>query len=149
MLAAIALAAAVCSAAACTGVPHIITPETHGLDDVRLTALLAAHALPATQNVSALLIGRTDALSYHLVQIRDREQPHIHATHDLVVTLLRGTGELYVNGEPRKMRAGDVAVVPHGTVHYFVNGDSAPAVAFVTFAPPYDAPDQVSVTPGP
>lgn len=135
------------SAAACTPVPRIITPATPRGDDSRLTAFLAAHPLPATQNISALPLGHTDALSYHLVQIRDREQPHIHAAHDLAVTLLRGRGQLYVHGEPQEMRPGDVAVVPRGTPHYFVNSDGAPAAAFVTFAPPYDGADQVPVTP--
>ena len=137
------------SATACTRVPHVITPATRGVDAVRLTALLAAHALPPGQNISALLIGRTDALSYYLVQIRDREQPHVHATHDLAVTLLKGKGQLYVDGESHEMRCGDVAVVPHGTPHYFVNADSAPAAAFVTFAPPYDGTDQVPTTAAP
>ena len=71
-----------------------------------------------------------------MVQIRDREQPHVHATHDLAVTLLHGAGCLYIRGTPHDMRPGDVALVPHGTPHYFVNAESAPAVAFVTFAPP-------------
>ncbi len=137
------------SAAACTHVPHIITPETRGVDDIRLTALLAAHVLPAGQNISALLIGRSDALSYHLVQIRDRERPHIHATHDLAVTLLRGRGQLYVDGVPQEMQSGDVAVVQRGTPHYFVNANSVPAAAFVTFAPPYDGTDQIPIAPGP
>jgi quercetin dioxygenase-like cupin family protein len=135
------------AAAACTRVPHIITPETRGVDDGRLTALLAAHPLPAGQNISALLVGHTEALSYYLVQIRDREQPHTHATHDLAVTLLKGKGQLYVDGAPQEMRCGDVAVVPHGTPHYFVNADSAPAVAFVTFAPAYDGSDQIPIAP--
>jgi mannose-6-phosphate isomerase-like protein (cupin superfamily) len=137
------------TAAACTRVPHIITPETRGVDDERVTAMLAAHSLPAGQNVSALLVGRTDALSYHLVQIRDRERPHIHATHDLVVALLKGKGQLFMDGRPREMRSGDVAVVPRGTPHYFVNTDSSPAAAFVTFAPPYDGTDQLPIAPGP
>jgi quercetin dioxygenase-like cupin family protein len=137
------------SGAACKPVPHIITPEARGVDEVRLTALLAAHPLPVGQNIRALLLGRTDALSCHLVQIRDRERPHIHATHDLAVTLLKGKGQLYVDGIPHEMRSGDVAVVPHGTPHYFVNADSAPAAAFVTFAPPYDGTDQIPIAPAP
>jgi quercetin dioxygenase-like cupin family protein len=127
----------------------VIAPQTPGNDDSSLTALLAAHPLPAGQNIVALLLGRTDTFSYHLVQIRDREQPHIHATHDLVVTLLRGKGQLYVRGEPREMQQGDVAVVPHGTPHNFVNANSTPAVAFVTFAPPYDGTDQVPMSAAP
>jgi mannose-6-phosphate isomerase-like protein (cupin superfamily) len=142
------IASVVLSGAACARAPHIITPETPAVDN-RLTDFLAAHPLPVGQNISALPLGRTDALSYHLVQIRDREQPHVHATHDLVVTLLRGSGQLYVRDEPQPMRCGDVAVVPRGTPHHFVNTGRAPAAAFVTFAPPYDGADQVPVAAGP
>ena len=41
------------------------------------------------------------------------------------------------------MRPGDVAVMPHATPHYFINTGAEPAAAFVVFAPPYDANDQV------
>ena len=109
--------------------------------------LLAASPLPDGQNIRAVALGHTEAMSYHLVQIRDREQPHVHATHDFTVTLLRGSGHLVVNGEAHPMRPGDVAVVPHGTPHYFVNDGSAPAVACISFAPPYDGTDQVPLAP--
>jgi quercetin dioxygenase-like cupin family protein len=131
--------------AACTRTPRIVAPEAQSIDHGSLAVLLAAHPLAATENINALPLGRTDAISYHLVQIRHREQPHIHTTHDLVVTLLRGKGRLFVRGEPHEMHPGDVAVVAHGTPHYFVNTDCAPSAAFVTFAPPYDGTDQVPV----
>jgi len=127
----------------CAATPSLTLPDAQGARSSALTALLAAHPLPDTQNISVLPLGRTEALSYHLVQIRDREQPHVHATHDLAVTLLRGSGRVYIHGAPHDMRPGDVAVVPRGVAHYFVNSDSTPAAAFVTFAPPYDGKDQV------
>ncbi len=106
---------------------------------------MAAHPLPPGANIRSLPLGRTEACSYHLVQVRDREAPHVHATHDLAVTVLRGHGQLYIRGEARPMEVGDVAVVPRGTPHYFVNSGAVPAAAFVTFAPPYDGKDQVPV----
>ena len=139
------LAVALAGIVSCAPAPRVIAPSADGGDLPSLDAVLAAHPLPEGQNISATLLGRTETLSYHLVQIRDREQPHLHATHDLVVMLLRGTGTLYRRGQPHPMRAGDVAVVPHGTPHYFVNATSSPGVAFVTFAPPYDGKDQVPV----
>jgi len=127
----------------CTPPPRVLLPNGQTASQASLSSMLAAHPLPAEQNISALPLGRTDALSFHLIQVRDREQPHLHAAHDLSVTVLRGTGRLYVAGEPHEMRPGDVAVVPRGTPHYFVNTASEPAVAFATFAPPYDGSDQV------
>ena len=121
----------------------MFVPDQYAAGGTGLEAILAAHPLPPGQNISALALGRTESCSYHLVQIRDREQPHVHAVHDLAVTVLRGTGRLYIRGEPRVMRPGDVAVVPHATPHYFVNTGADPAAAFVVFAPPYDGKDQV------
>jgi mannose-6-phosphate isomerase-like protein (cupin superfamily) len=131
----------------CTPAVHVIVPDTQGTRRTDVSTLLRTHPLPEGQNISALLLERTEFLSYHLVQIRDRESPHVHAKHDLVVTLLRGRGWLYIRDTPRKMRTGDIAVVGHGTPHFFVNSDSTPAAAFVTFAPPYDGADRVPVGP--
>jgi mannose-6-phosphate isomerase-like protein (cupin superfamily) len=128
-----------------TTTPHVFVPDQFAAGGTGLEAILAAHPLAPGQNISVLALGRTESCSYHLVQVRDRERPHVHATHDLVVTVLRGTGRLYIRGEPHAMQAGDVTVVPHATPHYFVNTGSEPAAAFVVFAPPYDGKDQVPV----
>jgi mannose-6-phosphate isomerase-like protein (cupin superfamily) len=107
--------------------------------------LVDAHPIPEGQNILPVLLGQTDTLSYHLIQIRDRESPHVHAHHDLVVTLLRGEGTLHLSGRAQPMRRGDVAVVPKRTPHFFVNTGARPAAAFVTFAPPYDGKDNVPI----
>lgn len=143
------IALVVLAVTACVPTPRIIVPHAGGDNADHLAALLANHPLAPDQNISATPLGKTEALSYHLVQIRDRERPHIHATHDLVVTLVRGSGHLYVRGEAREMGPGDVAVVVHGTPHYFVNTGGSPTVAFVTFAPPYDGTDQVPIAASP
>jgi quercetin dioxygenase-like cupin family protein len=129
----------------CTAAPHVILPSASGIERSDLDTLLATRPLGPTENIRAVLLGQTELVSYHLVQIRDRETPHVHAAHDLTVTLLRGKGVLHLRGTALEMRTGDAAVIPRGTPHYFINTDSAPAVAFVTFAPPYDGTDQVPV----
>jgi quercetin dioxygenase-like cupin family protein len=108
-------------------------------------ALLAAHALPESENIRSVPLGRTDALSNHLVQIRGQESPHVHAAHDLVVTLLRGNGELHVGQLVVPMHAGDTATIIRGERHFFVNHGPEPAAAFVTFAPPYAGDDNLPV----
>jgi mannose-6-phosphate isomerase-like protein (cupin superfamily) len=107
------------------------------------TELLAAHRPDLTRNITAIPLDRSERSSRHLVYIRDRERPHIHATHDLVVTLLRGRGTVWINGVPVPMRTGDVAVVNAGVPHFFVNQGDEPAAALVVFAPPSDGTDQV------
>ncbi|HJQ83565.1 MAG TPA: cupin domain-containing protein [Candidatus Binatia bacterium] len=110
-----------------------------------LDRFLAEHPIPPDRELSAEEIGRTASASYHIVQVRGRETPHRHATHDLSVVLLRGRGVLTRGDERIALAAGDAAVVPRGEPHWFANGGRGAAVALVAFAPPLDAPDSVPV----
>jgi mannose-6-phosphate isomerase-like protein (cupin superfamily) len=127
----------------CSTGSYLVAASSDAITRMRIADWLEQHPLPADQNIKAELLGRSESLSYHIVQIRNREQPHMHATHDLSVTLVHGEGSLFVRDTPLAMRSGDVAIVPRGTPHYFVNQGSEPAVAFVTFAPPSDGSDNV------
>ena len=128
-------------AAACGRAPSpvVVLPEAERPVD----ELEAAHPIAATANIRVDELMRTDALSIHLVQVRGGERPHRHAQHDLVVCVLRGEGLLTMGGTQRGLHAGDVAVVPRGTPHWFVNSGRGVATALVAFAPPLDAPDSV------
>jgi quercetin dioxygenase-like cupin family protein len=127
--------------AGCAGRRPIVAigPLEEGLD-----AFLAAHA-PGDENVRADRVARTETASYHVVQVRDREAPHRHVTHDLTVVLLRGRGTLVLAGRRIPVRAGDAYLVPRGTVHSFVNDGRERAVTLAVFTPPLDAPDTVPV----
>jgi quercetin dioxygenase-like cupin family protein len=113
--------------------------------DAGLAPFLAAHPLAAGQNIRADEVSRSAGASYHLVQVRGGESPHRHMTHDLTVFVLRGEGTLNLETRRVALAAGDAAVVPHGTVHWFVNHARDAALAFVVFTPPLDAPDSVPV----
>lgn len=122
--------------------PRFVTPTTAATVD----ELVAARPLEPSANVRADEIMRSQGGSVHLVQVRGGETPHRHDRHDLFVTMVRGTGVLNVGGERRRMATGDVAMVPRGIAHWFVNAGASPAVTIVTFVPPLDAPDSVSVS---
>jgi quercetin dioxygenase-like cupin family protein len=110
-----------------------------------LDAFLADHPLGAGQTIRADGAGRSAGASYHVVQVRGREQPHRHAAHDLAVLLLRGAGTLTLGDERVRLRAGDAAVVPRGVAHWFASDGREAAVAFAVYTPPLDAPDVVPV----
>lgn len=110
-----------------------------------LAAAAAAPALAADENIRPTQLAGADAASLSLVRIRDRETPHVHTRYDLAVTLLAGEGVLWLDGAPLPMRPGDVAFIPRGTPHWFVNQGRDPATAAVVFAPPFSGPDQAPV----
>jgi quercetin dioxygenase-like cupin family protein len=108
-------------------------------------SLLAATPLAPGENIRARELDRGANSSVSLVQIRDREQPHIHTRYDLSVTLAKGSGTLWLDGIALPMHAGDATFIPKGTPHYFVNDGSEPAAALVVFAPAFSEPDQQPV----
>lgn len=146
-----ALAASVCAGCACRSgrMPQaFVGPGARDL--VAVSEVVEKDPVPPGAPLKVLPLGRTEAVSYHLVQVRTREQPHLHATHDLTAQILKGHGRMLLisragsslySCSARPMREGDVVAVPRGTIHWFVNEADSPAVALACFAPPFDGRD--------
>ena len=110
-----------------------------------IAGALAAAPLAPEQNLRMQPMLHGEQASTAVVQIRDREQPHVHTRYDLTVLLAQGHGTLWLAGVARPMRAGDGAFIPRGTPHWFINESDEPAVAVVVYAPPFSGPDQQPV----
>jgi mannose-6-phosphate isomerase-like protein (cupin superfamily) len=109
---------------------------------IEVSVLEAQTPLGPTDNIRRTEMAVGEHSSVAFVQIRDREQSHVHSRYDLTVTLVDGAGTLWLNGTALPMRAGDVAYIPRGTPHYFVNGGRTPAATLVSSSPPFSGPDQ-------
>jgi mannose-6-phosphate isomerase-like protein (cupin superfamily) len=135
------IAILVASGAGCVTAPApvLISPAAGHRE---VGTLLAQNTLAAGQNIRAVEVERGPSSSLHLIQIRDREVPHVHTRYDLTIVLVRGRGALFLDGRAVDMRSGDTAYVARGTPHYFVNGGHEPAAALVSFAPAFSGPDQ-------
>ena len=90
-------------------------------------------------------VGRDAHSSQHVVWIVDREIPHRHDTHDLVVVMLKGSGTMRLGAELRPVGEGSILYVPRGTPHAFANESGAPALAYAFYFPPFDGKDRVTV----
>lgn len=110
-----------------------------------LNRILAENPLPATENYKVVTLGKGPEISHHVVQIRDREIPHIHKNHDLTVVMLRGQGYLMLEKRRIDLAVGDVLFVPRSVPHYFVNTYTQPSVALAIFSPPFDGKDTIPV----
>jgi quercetin dioxygenase-like cupin family protein len=132
--------------AGCSRTTGLLRPDPPSRQDIE--ALLAAAPLVPGENIRPTLIQHGDNMSLFLVQVADRETPHVHTRYDLSVLLVRGKGTLWLNGQPLDMERGDTAFIPRGTPHFFVNDGCEPAAALVTFAPRFEGPDQASPESG-
>jgi quercetin dioxygenase-like cupin family protein len=129
----------------CSCLSGVLTSPTGRGRDAELARWLAQHPLPDGERLAITELYRTAESSMHVVQIRDREPPHVHARHDLVGVLHRGRGTLTLEQQTLSLREGDVFRIPKGTPHAFVNDAAEPAAAFVVFTPPFDGVDTVQI----
>jgi mannose-6-phosphate isomerase-like protein (cupin superfamily) len=106
-----------------------------------LEKMLAENPLPPGENIKVITLGQGPAASHHVVQIRDRESPHLHKTHDATVTMLKGQGYLMLEQRRIDLAVGDVVYIPRGAVHYFTNTAREPTVAFAIYSPAFDGKD--------
>jgi mannose-6-phosphate isomerase-like protein (cupin superfamily) len=112
---------------------------------VALQALETRATLAAGESQRVVEIARDDVSSHHLVAIRDRETPHRHDRHDLLVVVLEGHGAMRLGDEEKPVGQGSILWVPRGTVHAFRNTSDGPAVAYAVYLPPFDGEDRVTV----
>jgi mannose-6-phosphate isomerase-like protein (cupin superfamily) len=110
-----------------------------------LAALAASETLGPDESFRLKEIGRDAHSSHHLVWIRDRETPHRHDTHDLIVVMVRGHGTERIGDEEQPVGEGSVLYVPRGTVHAFRNASDDVAFAYAIYVPAFDGRDRVEV----
>ena len=58
---------------------------------------------------------------------------------DQILTFVSGLGEAKVSGSTRKVKAGDLVVVPAGSKHNFLNTGPNPLVLYTVYGPPEHA----------
>ena len=91
------------------------------------------------ENVKLTPLFKDENSSHHILQINDSEEPHINDYHDLTFIVKQGEGTLNLRDKVLPMSAGDVAFIPRGTLHWFVNDKKgSPAIPHLVFLPPFD-----------
>jgi quercetin dioxygenase-like cupin family protein len=112
--------------------------------------IVSSVELGKEENIARALLAEGSDSSVFLVRIRHSEEPHAHTRYDLSIVVVEGKGTLWLGARAVPMRAGDVAFIPRGMPHYFVNHGRDPAAALAIFSPRFDEPDSqpVSMRPG-
>ena len=110
-----------------------------------LAALAEKYPLAPGKDFQVSEVGRDAGSSQHVVWIVDREIPHRHDTHDLVVVMLRGYGTMRLGAETRPVGPNSILYVPRGTPHAFTNESGEPAFAYAIYSPAFDGKDRVTV----
>lgn len=142
----LSLIALACTLFSCAPAPRFYLHNGSQMTRSDLDRILAENPMAPGENIKITNVGAGPAASHHVVQVRDREAPHIHRAHDGTVVILRGRGFLMMGRSRLDLGTGDVVFIPRNTAHYFVNTSPEPAAAFVVFSPPFDGKDIVPVS---
>jgi mannose-6-phosphate isomerase-like protein (cupin superfamily) len=141
----ISLIALACAVFSCAPAQRFYLHNGNRLTRSDLARILAENPMAPGENIKVTNLGAGRAASHHIVQVRDREAPHVHRQHDGTVFMVRGQGYLILGQSRLDLGTGDVFSIPRNTPHYFVNTSPEPAAAFVVFSPPFDGKDTVTV----
>lgn len=125
--------------------PYVFLQYGKELRPIDLAKVVAENPLGPNENIKLTTFGQSQSASHHVVQIRERESPHMHKAHDATVMIVRGRGYLVMDTRRINLTAGDITHIPRGVPHYYVNTDLEPSVAFVIYAPPFDGKDNIPV----
>lgn len=124
---------------ACVPSPRFYFPHGSQFMESSLDEIIATNPMAPGVDYTVVTLGLREGISHHVVQIRDREVPHIHNRQDLTVILLRGQGYVMLREKQIDLATGDILFVPRDVVHYFVNTSADPSVLLAVFTPPFDA----------
>ena len=133
--------------AGCAPIPYLFLQYGTELKQIDPAKVAAADPLGPNENIKITNLGQGQGVSHHIVQVRNREAPHLHRAHDGTVVMISGQGYLMMSDKRIELSAGDIVYIPRGAVHYYVNTGFEPAIAFVVFSPPFDGKDTVPVKP--
>ena len=70
----------------------------------------------------------------------------VHDENDQILSFVSGIGKAVISGRERKVKAGDVVVVPAGKKHNFLNEGPNPLVLYTVYGPPDHADGAVHKT---
>ena len=70
----------------------------------------------------------------------------VHDDTDQILSFVSGTGSAVLSGKERKVKAGDIVVVPAGLTHNFLNEGPNPLVLYTVYGPPDHADGAVHTT---
>ncbi len=130
---------------ACAPAPYLFLQYGSELKQIDPLKVAAENPLGPNENIKIINLGQGQGMSHHIIQLRDREVPHVHKAHDSTVMIISGRGYLMLSDKRIELSAGDIVYIPRGAVHYYVNTEVIPTVAFVVFSPPFDGQDNYPV----
>ncbi len=123
----------------------VVPPEETRRTPMKIdTEAELSHAPVGDPAVIPLLSGAPRS-SVVLVTVQDRVPPHIHKHSDETIYILEGEGDLLLDQEWIKVKAGMLVYVPMNVPHAYINRAPGGSVVLATYTPPFVEGDRVPI----
>ncbi len=97
------------------------------------------------ENVKVLPVHTDEAVSSFIIFVKKAVAPHYHKDHSEHVVVLEGKGLMQLGDEQRKIRKGDIVVIPKGVVHSVRVTSRKPMKVLSVQAPEFKGKDRIFV----
>ena len=114
--------------------------------------LIRQHPIDPARGATVTEILRGEHASLNVWQMTNGMPPHFHRDHEEIIIVKSGTARARIGDREVTMKAGDVILIPKGTVHgaRALLAEGEPFRGWSIFAPAFDGKDRVLVdTPEP
>src|SRR5690349_11396597 len=95
-----------------------------------LESVMHEAALAPGETFKIVELARDANTSHHIVSLTGAEPLHRHDTHDLIVFVLQGEGNMLIGDEEHPIGAHSVVYIPRATVHSMRDTSSTPIVGY-------------------
>jgi quercetin dioxygenase-like cupin family protein len=106
--------------------------------------ILNANPLKPDDKIQMINVAQDDTVSFFVIRFTEGAEvkPHFHKTHDEIVYVLKGSGQMLVNDKWIDVKPGSVHFNPMNKVHSTRNTGKDPLVVFSVFTPAMKEPDR-------
>ncbi len=106
--------------------------------------ILNANPLKAGEKIQMINIAQDDTVSSVLIRFAEGAEvkPHFHKTHDEIVYVIKGSGQMLVNDKWADVKPGTVHFNPMYKVHSTMNTGKDPLVILSIYTPSMKEPDR-------
>jgi len=96
-------------------------------------------------NVKTIPLHSDENTSVFMIFVKQAVRKHVHQYHTEVITVLDGTGRMYLGGEYFDVKKGDHIVVPPNTAHAVITTSSKPLKVLSVQSPQFLGQDRIVI----
>jgi quercetin dioxygenase-like cupin family protein len=106
--------------------------------------ILKDNPLKAGEKFQLINIAQDDTVTLSVLRVAEGAviKQHLHKTHDETVYVIKGTGQMFINGKWVDIKPGSLHFNPMNKVHATKNTGTEPLIAVSVFTPAMKTPDR-------